>query len=597
MSPLHFPDRNERRRALMAASENPQSKVLSVTRPDRRGPSDDHRYSSNFLNLDEVLIVGMHNIPTPEELEIVKASFPDAASTLDRWMTNWTRMLDANPSAAGEVKSRTGGEGRPYKTEIQWNTNRKKLFAGLIDGEHPGRWGMQRLRNADYYQRHLRGRQRNFLHHYVDDAFSFLSFASAEPGMAVLWTSVDELMLLYTGTDADGYLTFSHLRHEERAKISRFVKEQHEDDGKYWNWKPIATAMRRESVEAKDHIHAADILLDMANRGHDRAFVKAIKSKCGTWTVNLTDVATRDDAMRNLVRDGFDSSDSFTSGLLVQEHLPTTREQRFFVTNGRIVASVCSDRNLNGTSRREGRFFDERVAVIERPEVTGGEFERGQTSHEVNRPLAAAFAFAARKIVREMRAEGRLHFVVDMGLTERGVVAIEINSFFRSGPYCLDRRRVTAAHRRALTGAQRALARANMEIVRMRLAAEEERIEANRRREMARVRPTMRDDVEVGFEFDFEPVEGPAMVAEFDFGSTDDGNVDAPAPSGREGNHVHELADRIATNNSVMETLKALDFDPAVRRTNAVPPRAPKPSRSRVPPGTAIASRPLDQEG
>ncbi|MCV9964958.1 ATP-grasp domain-containing protein [Pararhizobium sp. BT-229] len=590
MSPLHFPDRNERRRLLMAASENPQSAVLSVTPPERRGPSPDLRLSSSCLDLDDVLIVGMHNIPTPEELEIVKASFPAATSTLDRWMTNWTRMLEANPSAAKEVKQRTGGEGRLYKTEIQWNTNRHKLFAGLIDGEHPGRYGMQRLRNADYYGRHLRGRQRNFLHHYVDDSFSFLSFAAAEPGMAVLWTSVDELMLLYTGIDADGYLTFSHLNHEERTKISKAVKERHEDDGKYWNWKPISTGMRRESVEAKDHIQAADILLDMASRGHDRAFVKAIKSKCGTWTVNLTDVVTREDAMRNLVRDGFDSSDSFTSGLLVQEHLPTTREQRFFVTNGRIVASVCSDRNLNGTNRREGRFFDERVAVIERPEVTGGEFERGQTAHEVNRPLAAAFARAARKIVREMRAEGRLHFVVDMGLTERGVVVIEINSFFRSGPYCLDRRRVTATHRRALTEAQKDRAAENMGLVARRRAAVAQRAEMQRRREMEWTKEVTNaeEESDAPFEFDFSFEPEPVLAMP---------QVD---PSLLPSDHVHGLADRIANNKAVMKTLQALEFEPPEARGNSVESPSMVASRPRmairrrVP---AMAIQPMDHEG
>jgi hypothetical protein len=482
----------------------------------------------DFLNLDDVLIVAMQNIPTSKELKMVKASFPAAAPTLDRWLENWSRILEDNVATGKRVASVLAGNGQEYKSEIRWHEDRAKRFAAMIDGDHLGRWGLQRLRSADYYARHLRGRQRNFLHHYVDDAFSFLSFATAEPGMAVLLTPMTEVVLIYTGIDADGYLTFSPLRIAERYQISKTVKERHEDDGKYWNWKPIVDGMRRESFEAKDHIHAADIMLDMAIRGHDRAFVKSIKSKGGTWTVNLTDVTTREDVLRNLVRDGFDSSDNFVAGLLVQEHLPTTREQRFFVTNGRIVASVCSDRNLNGTNTREGRFFDERVAVIERPEVLGGEFERGQTSNEVDRPIAAAFARAARKIVSEMRAEGRLHFVIDMGLTEKGVVAIEINSFFHSGPYCLDRRRVSAAHRRGLTVAQREVAQSNMRIVVKRNASEAERSEALRRRKVANSITSLRAEAD------------PFADEAFDFGHLNSDEKYSDVASTSPSDHVHE---------------------------------------------------------
>lgn len=575
MTKSNYPNPLERRALMLAADATAQSSLLPLERLQR----DDQRSRLDGLNLDDVLIVGMHNVPSAEELETVKAVFPEAAVTLDRWLENWTRMLEDNPAAE---RACAGGRA-DYRTEIQWNTNRHKLFSDLLNGEHPGRTGLRRLLNADYYGRHLRGRQRNFLHHYVDDAFSFLSFASAQPGLAVLWTSVDDLMLMYTGVDADGMLTFDHLSANERKVISKLIDEKHEDDGKYWNWKPISNGMRRESREALDHIDAAEILLDMAQRGHARAFVKAIKSKCGTWTVNLSGVTTSQDALRNLIRDGFDSSDSFRHGLIVQEHLPTTREQRFFVTNGRIVASVCSDRNLNGTFRKEGRFFDERVAVIERPEVTGGEFERGQTSHEVDRPLAAAFARAARRIVREMRAEGRLHYVVDMGLTERGVVAIEINSFFRSGPYCLDRRRIASAHRRALTEAQRDRASANLKVSFERKAEAAAQAERTRRereswrkqneRLAAMPAPDFSLDAEASF-FDF----GGDDSFDFEEMMNNPAFFDPPAAQAST-DAIHSMSDRVARNDSVLKTLGALTFEPS--EGVPTPPRPTAPIRKR----------------
>ncbi|WP_222042536.1 ATP-grasp domain-containing protein [Rhizobium laguerreae] len=476
------------------------------------------------MALADVLIVGISNIPNAGEYEAVKAVFPAASAVLDRWRDNWNRIAERNPATANVLPKPASDQ--LHETEIECNRRRHKEFSEVIDGTYVGRDGMRRLLHGDYYARHLRGRQRNFLHHYVDDAFSFLSLDSAQPGMAILWTPHD-LMLLYTGKDDEGFLTFCSLTPTERAAISSMIKTGHEDDGRYWQWEPMLSGMRRESREADDHIDAAEILLDMAKRGHRRAFVKAIRSKCGTWTVDLTGVETASDALRNLIRDGFDSSDSFRYGLVVQEHLPTTREQRFFVTNGRIVASVCSDRNLNGTNLRAGRYFDERVAVIQRPEVAGGEFERGQTANEVNRPLAAAFAREARRIVREMRAEGRTHYVLDMGLTERGVVAIEINSFFRSGPYCLDRRRVAEAHKRSLTEEQLAVAAKNVDVV------------------IARRSSGLRPDP---YEYHRNVARRPAEIAvsdeEFDFEMP--ANTPSSEPGVKPSDDIHAVADRSA---------------------------------------------------
>lgn len=412
--------------------------------------------------VNDAHLVSVSNVPHPDEIEIVKEVFPDAAHSLERWRDTWQANVLAEFPLVAERTLPPKGKSSLYRTEIQFHLQNEIAMSRILSGVIR-RHDLGRLIRHDYFARHLSGRQRNYLHHYVDNAYAFLSLAEAEPGMAILVTGFN-MPLLYTGIDSNGMLTFEPLSPGNEQKLSRYISSFHEDDGKYWKWGPIVKAMDREVYDAPDHHHAADILLDMADRGHPKAFVKSAKSKGGTWTVNLSGVRTHRDALLSLARDGFDSYENLNRDLIIQEHLPTTREQRYFVSGGRIVAGVCSDRNLNATNMREGRIIDDRVAVIERPEVNGGEFERGQTGHEVNRPLAARFAKLARQIAKEMKAEGRLHYVLDMGLTERGVVAIEINSFFRSGPYCLDHRRVAKAHRRSLTAEQLAQAKENLDL-------------------------------------------------------------------------------------------------------------------------------------
>jgi hypothetical protein len=56
-------------------------------------------------------------------------------------------------------------------------------------------------------------------------------------------------------------------------------------------------------------------------------------------------------------------------------------------------------------------------------------------------------AWAARTLARDLRREGRFHgnYVIDMGLTERGVAAIEVNTFTGAGLYAVDYGRVARA--------------------------------------------------------------------------------------------------------------------------------------------------------
>lgn len=430
---------------------------FATARHARRIPLATH----HCRDLREAYIAPVTNIPHLEEIEAVKRAFPEASKALDCWRAGWLAAVAEMPFLATSIADPKTEHNLPYRTEQQWSAWRGRAAAEILKGLSPVA-GMRRLVDTDEYLRNYRNGHRNLLHHYVDDAYTFLSLAQAVPGMAVLFTPIAGCVLLYAGLGPDGLPRFTELKRHERYLFVQHVKDNLEDDAPYWTWKPVVAAMRRELHIARDIEDASGILLDMASRGHDRAFLKGMRSKSGTWTVDLRGATTLEETCRRAVLHGHDSSCGFSEGILVQEHLPTTREQRFFVSDGKVVASVCSDRNMNGTDAVRGRILDERVSVIRRPEIECGEFDRGETSHAVDRPLAAAFAIEARRIARELRGEGKTQYVIDMGLTSRGVVAVEINSFLRSGPYCLDHDLLAAAHRRRLTAEQIETAAANI---------------------------------------------------------------------------------------------------------------------------------------
>lgn len=134
---------------------------------------------------------------------------------------------------------------------------------------------------------------------------------------------------------------------------------------------------------------------------------------------------------------------------IIQEHLPFTHEQRFYIHNGRLITSACSDRNFSRVDCREGKRLDDRLAVIQVPSINEGAYDRGITSHVVDRKTSAAFAREVRKIAAELKTHGILNYVVDMGLTERGITAVEINTLHYAGPYCMDHRWQAASYAKA----------------------------------------------------------------------------------------------------------------------------------------------------
>jgi hypothetical protein len=128
--------------------------------------------------------------------------------------------------------------------------------------------------------------------------------------------------------------------------------------------------------------------------------------------------------------------------------MPFTHEQRLFVLDGKLVTSVASDRHFCVSDARTNRRLDDRLAVIEVPSVDQGEYDRGVTNHVVDRKLSAQFARFARKIARELKEEGHLDYVIDLGITERGITAVEINTVHFAGPYCMEKMWITKAYDR-----------------------------------------------------------------------------------------------------------------------------------------------------
>jgi hypothetical protein len=101
-----------------------------------------------------------------------------------------------------------------------------------------------------------------------------------------------------------------------------------------------------------------------------------------------------------------------------------------------------------------GKRLDHRIATLLRPEIDCGEFDRGTTTYLSDRNLSARFARLARKIAADARGHGVLDFVVDIGLTERGPAAIEVNELELSGPYALNREWITKAYSRRSNATQ-----------------------------------------------------------------------------------------------------------------------------------------------
>lgn len=391
------------------------SRPLQFTPPQR--PSDDWIYEG-FLQ----------NLPTDEKIAEVIAFDPRSEQLMRSWRAAFDRSFPGW----------TDGSVFPnFKNE----TSRADHAMNLIEKD------LERQDTAttpDYlvFEVHLewiKPDQRDYRLHAIDDAETIKSLINLEAGQAII--ALGEHCIGYTGPDTDGTPLLSIIPNEQRKKrIGR------ESSNPYWTWEFFQKHMMRKSVTVTGDSDLKWTLCDMASQGHKKAFVKNCTSKGGTWTINLEGVRFLSDAATR-VR-GTIYPYALNMKAMVQEHLPFRCEQRFFVVDGQVVASVCSDRNLSTLDQVRGKRLDHRVATLLRPEIHHGEFDRGVTNHMADRNLSATFARLARAIAADARNHGILDYVVDIGLTERGPAAIEVNELELSGPYALNRDWITKAYRR-----------------------------------------------------------------------------------------------------------------------------------------------------
>jgi hypothetical protein len=75
------------------------------------------------------------------------------------------------------------------------------------------------------------------------------------------------------------------------------------------------------------------------------------------------------------------------------------------------------------------------------------------------------FARQVRKIVAELNEYGLKDYSIDMGLTERGMISVEVNTLHLAGPYSLRREFYTKQFERSRKKANDLLARKACEVI------------------------------------------------------------------------------------------------------------------------------------
>jgi hypothetical protein len=370
----------------------------------------------------------IRNLPRKQDIEAVIAFRPEAAPLMERWREAWDR------SFPGWEEADRWASRKNEEHYVEWALNGMTKFVDkmIVDENKLGSLA-KAYRTAEEWLAWAKDDLRDKRLHVIDDADITLSCVHLSPGMGLL--AFGNIYFQYDGMDADGYPKFS----EARASQTR-VDARVNDNPKYWTWDFFLPYMNRRSLVADNLKDAGALIADMAWQGHKKAFIKAGGSKVGTWTIDLSGIKTLTDgemALRGVLPT---DATNVKQGYIIQEHLPFTHEQRFFVHDGRLIASVCSDRHFSVTDKRPNRRLDDRIATLDVPEVDRGAYDRGVTHHVSDRQLSARLARKAREIARVCRENGVLDFVVDIGLTSRGITAVEINTLHLSGPYCLDRR-------------------------------------------------------------------------------------------------------------------------------------------------------------
>jgi len=322
--------------------------------------------------------------------------------------------------------------------EDTYGSNARRNFAEALDSLREGRLrlALERLRYAERSASVVD--ERDWRLHIFECASAALALGQADPGTCGLTyrrsshrrfnREAIELSVVSQGTDIAGLPIL--------RETSTLVAPNVPDGFPYWCWKSFLDHAGRRFAYGTDLGHTSYILADMASQGHRKAFLKAARSKAGTWVLDLEGIRTPGDAAARIAGALGTGAFNFDGGMVVQEFRPFTHEHRFFVVGGRVVASTASDRDLCILDARESRIVDDRVALLARPASGHGYYDRGVTSHVTDPRLVAGMGRIARRVAREIwREQGIGDFTLDVGLAGGEIMPIEVNELERSGRY------------------------------------------------------------------------------------------------------------------------------------------------------------------
>ncbi|TLX15916.1 hypothetical protein [Rhizobium sp. MHM7A] len=384
--------------------------------------------------IGSVPVLWVHSLPHDSVIENIIAFRPEAEPLMRRWREIWDRSFpnwqNHEPWTTDKVEKSQEEYWKEWATDA---LNEKNYKWQPIDKLHV----MDNAIHAD------KADLRDYRLHVIDDADKVLNMTQLDDGMGIL--KVMDEPVIYVGRHSDGMARFEFAKHVSKYRINKPLHET----PRYWNWPFFLKHLGRKGAVAPSKGAAGAILFDMSLQGHSHAFLKLAKGK-GTWTIPLTGINTLTDAENRLLALLLKDRSNENPNLIIQEHVPFTHEQRFYINNGRVFASACSDRHFCVLDA-SGKRLDHRLAVLTRPSIDSGYFDRGITRHISDRKTSALFARKARRIARELKAHGILEYSLDIGLTERGPVCIEINTLHNAGPYNLRRELYMRAYKAKTT--------------------------------------------------------------------------------------------------------------------------------------------------
>lgn len=406
------------------------------------------RAKNESIGCAAACIKRISSLPYDEVINATIAFQPKAEPIMRRWREIWDRSFpgwQSLPKWHFDKSEKPTTEHFVYDVDraFQWATRNSVSFAEGIS-------------IFDNWIEDVSDDKRDYRLHVIDDADAVCAMVHLAPGAGYL--NAVGVIIQYAGTDNEGYPIF-----KEAGEARKRVYDRLDSCPDYWNWPFYKKYLGRRGVVTNDGKHTAAVLADMALQGHTHAFLKGIAQKSGTWTVNLGGVTNLETAQQRLA--GTLERDHVNEPMYVQEQVPFTHEQRYYIQGGRLFASACSDRNFSAMNSN-GKRLDSRVAVLKRPSIDAGYYDRGQTEHLEDRKTSAMFARQVRKMVAEFREHGLQDYSIDMGLTERGMISVEVNTLHMAGPYNMRRELYTKQFERTRKRANDLLAEKACDIIR-----------------------------------------------------------------------------------------------------------------------------------